>query len=105
MDNLKLLGKRIKELRGKNKLTQDKFSEIIGLDVKQISNIETGACFTTMAMLEKMAECFGVEVSELFNFSHLKSKKELVPILIKRLKGASEGEIQLIAKIINSVLR
>ncbi len=104
MDNLKLFGKRIKELRNAKGLKQETLGEIIGLDVKQVSNIETGTCFTTMSTLEKMAECFEVELFELFNFSHLKTKEELIPALTEQLENSTEKEVQLITKIINSVL-
>ncbi len=103
MNNLQLFGKRIRELRKNKSLTQEQLAEIIGLDVKQISNLETGGCFTTMSTIEKLAICFNCEISQLFNFSHHKTKEELVPVLIDKINNASEKEIQLIAKIINYV--
>ena len=104
MNNLQLFGKRIRELRKQKSLTQEQLAEIIGLDVKQISNLETGACFTTMSTLEKLAHCFDCEIYQLFNFSHFKTKDELAPILIDKINNAEEKQIQLINKIINYVL-
>lgn len=104
MDNLQLFGKRIQELRKAKSLTQEKLAEIIGLDSKQISNLETGNCFTTMATLEKLAEIFECEIYQLFNFSHLKSKKEIIPDITKKLNSANEKEIKLISKIINGIM-
>ena len=104
MNNLQLFGKRIRELRKIKSLTQEQLAEKVGLDVKQISNIETGCCFTTMATIEKLAECFESEIYQLFNFSHLKSKDELVPVIINKINNASEKEIQIITQIIDSVM-
>ena len=46
MNNLVLFGKRVSELRKARKLTQEQLAEIVGLDSKQIGNIETGYSFS-----------------------------------------------------------
>ena len=75
--NLKLFGKRIKELRKSKKLTQEQLGVIVGVDYKQIGNIETGTYFTTMATLEKIALALEVSIDELFNFYHHKNRESL----------------------------
>lgn len=75
MNNLKLFGKRIKELRKKKKLTQEQLGELVNIDYKQIGNIETGTYFTTMPTLERIAAALEVEIKELFNFQHNKNKE------------------------------
>ena len=77
MGNLKLFGKRIKELRKSKKLTQEQLGVIVGVDYKQIGNIETGTYFTTMATLEKIALALEVSIDELFNFYHHKNRESL----------------------------
>ena len=104
MNNLQLFGKRIRELRKAKSLTQEQLAEKIGLDVKQISNIETGVCFTTMNTIEKLADCFDCEIYQLFNFSHLKSKENLISVLTDNINNASEKEVQLISKIVTSII-
>ena len=52
----KLFGKRIRELREKNNLTQEKLAEILDLDYQTISRIETGYYFTSYENLEKFAK-------------------------------------------------
>ena len=54
MNAQELFGKRIKELRKKNKLTQEELSEMLGVFPKQVGNIETGTTFTTMNNIEKI---------------------------------------------------
>lgn len=104
MDNLQLFGKRIRELRKLKGLTQEQPAETAGLDVKQISNLETGNCFTTMQTIEKLADCFSCEIFQLFNFAHLKPKDDLIPVLNKKILRAEEKDVQLIAKLISCVL-
>ena len=105
MNNLVLFGKRVRELRKARKLTQEQLAEIIGLGSKQIGNIETGAGFTTMATLEKLAKVFGIEMFQLFNFSHNDSRENLEQDLIALIKHSSDEDLRLISKLVNSILK
>ena len=77
MNTLKLFGRRIKELRKKFGYTQEQLSEKMGLFQKQIGNIETGTCFTTINNLEKLTEIFDVEMKDLFDFNYLQDRNVL----------------------------
>lgn len=74
MNSLKLFGKRLKELRKINKLTQEQLSEIIGLDPKQICRIENGACFTTFETLQKFQK-FLMSKFQIYSFLNIKNQK------------------------------
>lgn len=103
MNSLKLFGKRLKELRKINKLTQEQLSEIIGLDPKQICRIENGACFTTFETLQKISKVFNVEISELFFYEHQKPKDALINEMNEIFQSASDDQIQLIYKIVKAI--
>ena len=105
MNNLKLFGKRIKELRKQKKLTQEQLGELVGIDYKQIGNIETGTYFTTMPTLEKIAKALDVEIEELFNFNHNKNKEQLLKEIKYLLDEASEEKIKFIYRIIKDILK
>jgi transcriptional regulator with XRE-family HTH domain len=60
------LGKNIKLLRARRGLSQADFSEKSGISIPFLSNIERGIKFPQPAMLSKIANALGVEVSELF---------------------------------------
>ena len=64
----KVFGKRIKELRERKKLTQERLAEKVGLDLQTISRIETGYYFTSFENLEKLANALDVTMADLFNF-------------------------------------
>lgn len=103
MNSLKLFGKRLKELRKINKLTQEQLSEIIGLDPKQICRIENGACFTTFETLQKISKVFNVEISDLFFYEHKKPKDALINEMNEIFQSASDNQIQLIYKIVKAI--
>ncbi len=105
MNNLKLFGKRIKELRKAKKLTQEQLGELVGIDYKQIGNIETGTYFTTMPTLEKIANALEVEIIELFDFNHNKNKEQLLKEISALLNKAEEEKIRFIYRIIKDILK
>lgn len=72
------LGLRIKELRVANNLTQEKLSELVGMDRTNLTRIESGKHFPNAENLEKFASALNVNVSELFNYGHLKNRDELI---------------------------
>lgn len=69
MDNKHLLGKRIKEIRKFSGFTQEKFSEMIGIETSSLSGIESGRFFPSLHVLDKMANVLKIELIEFFKFS------------------------------------
>ena len=101
----KLFGKRIKELREKNRYTQEQLSEIVDLDYQTISRIETGYYFTSYENLEKLAKAFHVEIKDLFDTKHLEETVDLEKEITKMFKQASEEEKKLIYKIVSAIIK
>ena len=71
MDTKKLLGLKIREIRRARKITQEKLSEVIGLDNGYISKVESGQNFPSLKTLEKMANALGVSISAFFDFESI----------------------------------
>lgn len=105
MDAQKLFGKRIKELRKKSNYTQEQIAELLGLYQKQVGNIETGTTFTTMSNLKKLSVIFGVEVKDLFDFSHYNSREELLNEINALLNSVSDEKLRLIYRLIKDVTK
>ena len=105
MNTLELFGKRIKELRKQNRITQEKLAEIIGVEPQQICRIEKGVCFTTMETLEKFSKVFNVTIEELFKFTHLQTKETLITTINDLFKKADEEQIKLIYRIVTDILQ
>lgn len=104
-NTLKLFGKRLKELRTKNKVTQEKLAELADIEQQQICRIEKGACFTTFDTLEKISKALNIQIDELFNFSHQNETDALLSELYELLKKAPNEKIQLIYRIVNDILK
>ena len=62
------VGKRIKQLREKNNLTQEVFAEKCGLDRTYITSIERGKRNISIVNLEKISNAFNISLREFFNF-------------------------------------
>ena len=86
MNSLKIkLGKRIQQLRKQKNITQEKFSEIIGLDITSLSKIETGRNYPSPETLQKIALGLGVEEKDLFNFNDFYSNEEYLDKIKKNI--------------------
>ncbi len=105
MNTLKLFGKRIKELRKKHKYTQEQLSEKLGLFQKQVGNIETGTCFTTMNNLEKLSDLFGVEIKDLFDFNYLQTRDDNIQKINEILANATDEEVQKYYRILAAIVK
>lgn len=101
----KKLGARIKELREKKNYTQEQLAEMLELDARSLSRIETGVSFTTIDRLKKMADIFDVELKELFATDHYDDKQQLIKKINQLLDSASIENIRTIYKIVSSMLR
>lgn len=62
--NLKV-GQKIRLLRKRKKLSQEKFAEICGLHRTYIGSVERGERNITLVSLEKIAKALNVDVSDL----------------------------------------
>lgn len=104
-DTKKLLGKRIKELRALKKMNQSGLAEIIGIEPRSLSKIESGYHFPKDEHLEKLACALDVEVKDLFTFSHIKDNDGLILDINNLLKSASENQLATAHKIIEALLK
>ena len=65
-DNLKKrMGKRIKFFRKKRNLTQEKLSEMINVESRHISRIETGSQAPSLKILNEICNVLGIEFEDL----------------------------------------
>lgn len=96
------LGKRIRELRKKNNLSQEMLAEIIDMDTPNLSNIERGKRFMTAETLEKFAVALNTTERELFDFSEFEPNlyyKKDIEILLRDL---SEIDLEFIFNVIKN---
>lgn len=103
MDNKKLLGKRIKEIRKKLGYTQEQLSELIDIETSSLSGIESGRFFPSLHVLDKMSSVTGIELVEFFKFTTVDIPEnidnEIERIIAQQDKSAKE----LIYKVLKSL--
>ena len=82
-----LLGKRIKELRKQQNLTQEQLAEKMNIDQRNLSKIECGNNFITSDTLSRIVSALNIEPSELFTFKHLQEESILQEELLSAIKN------------------
>lgn len=93
-----LFGKKVKELRKQNNLTQAKLAEMVSVDDKHISCIESGKNFPSPDLLERIASALDIEVKDLFEFYHLQDSNNLKQDIISMLNKLNQEELILLYK-------
>ena len=104
MNLKKDFGQRIKELRINKGITQYQLAEIVGIDPKHMSHIETGRSFPKADLIEKFAEALDIEYTLLFKTEHLQDRKFILNKINNFLKNATNEQIRTFYKIIESLL-
>lgn len=104
MDIKVLLGKRIREYRLKHKLTQFQLAEKLGIDDKHLSRIELGKNMPQSSTLQRLAEVFGIEVKDLFEYSYLKPVNEIKSELLGIINDLPDEQLIYAYKYIKSFL-
>lgn len=99
-----VLGKRIKSLRMKCGLTQDRLAENANLSLKHLGEIERGRTNPNLLSLERIAESLDIPIGELFDLEHEQIPLELLRReLIEKIETAVESECRLLYRMIKSI--
>lgn len=77
------LGKKIKEKRIQESLTQEQLAEKIGISPKSLSQIELGNNFISADNLEKICLALNVQVKNLFDFDNDNTEDKMQYVLNK----------------------
>lgn len=99
-----LFGRRIKEYRKKRDLTQSELAELVNVDNKHISCIESGKNFPSPDLIERLATYLEVEPKDLFEFYYLQDTDDLKTDIISMLDKLNEEELSLTHKYVRTFL-
>lgn len=103
MDTKRLIGLRIKELRKHKGLSQEKLAEIMSISPKYLSNIERGKENPTLDTFIKLANALNIEISEVFNYSHERSSKELRNFIMDLIKDGDVKQLKLFVEVAKAI--
>ena len=86
MNKKELLGKRLRELRKRKGINQEKLAELIDVDPTTISNIENGKNYPSMINLENLLNVLDCSFIEAFDFEHKNTDADLLTQINQKLK-------------------
>lgn len=92
MDDRKLLGQRIKELRQARGWSQEELAERMESGAKYVSSLERGRENPTLEMLINVARTLKVEPVDLFNYAWLRLSESEIRKKIKALADRADGD-------------
>ena len=90
-DNKFQIGQKIKEIRKKSRLTQEFFSEKIGIEPSSLSNIENGKSYPSMQTVLNIIETFSIRPEDFFDFDYKFST--IIDEISLELIGENENSI------------
>lgn len=99
----KSVGRRIKEIRKKKGLSQEKLAELVDIEQNTLSCIETGNNFCTAETLEKIINALEIDPAELFDFGHQKDNETLLQEINSMLKKTPD-KIPEVYKVIKAII-
>lgn len=103
--NIKVLfGRKIREYRKRKKLTQAELAELVNVDDKHISCIESGKSFPSPDLIERLSIALNIEPKDLFEFYHLQDEADLKKDIILMLEKLNKNELELAHKHIRTFL-
>ena len=106
MEEIRLFGMRIKELRKVRKLSQEQLAEKADISSKYMSRIEMGQHFPSLDILTKLADSLHVELKDFFEFAHeVKDAEELKESLNELLNEADEEKLRLALKVLIAIVK
>jgi transcriptional regulator with XRE-family HTH domain len=99
------LGRRIRSLRRSRDLSQEGLAEKAGISYKHLGEIERGKANVTIDIVERIAAALDMEMVELFDYEHEGEVKELSRKINGLIKGASEGELRKVLRVLRAITR
>ena len=90
MNKKEMLGKRLRELRKRKGINQEKLAELINVDPTTISNIENGKNYPSLINLENLLEVLDSSFLDAFDFDHKNDSENLLNQINQKLKNNPE---------------
>lgn len=97
-----LFGKRVKEIRESKNIKQVELANMIDVEATNLSKLEKGIHLPKEENIKKIADALQVDICDLFNFGHIKTRKELMSDIKQILADATDEELRFFHKILVS---
>jgi len=97
------LGARIRELRGRARLTQQQLADLTGKSPEAISNLERGKAIPSVATLQVFANRLGVSLKDMFEFDR-RARGDSASGLHAKLDLLTKGDRELVHDFVDMLL-
>ena len=104
MNTKEMVGVRIRDIRAKNRITQEQLAEKMGISSKYLSSIERGKENPTLNTLIRLAEGLDVDLGEVFQDLEMEDPAKRRELALDMVRNADEDQMQMIAKFLGAVL-
>jgi transcriptional regulator with XRE-family HTH domain len=103
-DELTLVGRRVRELRKRRRLTQEQLAKLAGVHEQFVGAIERGRANPTLKALTKLAAALGVSLADLVDYeAGSGDPKQIRKLLREAIKQAGDQELLLLYRIHRSL--
>lgn len=103
-DFSKTLGKRIRQIRKNRGYTQEGLADLVGTSQGHLGKVERGEVQVGTEMLQKLATALTVEVGHFFHGPKNIPREILMQRTTSMLERASDKDLHLIFKIVDSIV-
>lgn len=93
MDIKKIFGQNVKKYRKISGYTQMQLAEILDIEQKHVSFIESGNSFPSAGLIMKIADKFGIPPKNLFDFEEPLTINQLKQNIIYMVNNSSDEDI------------
>ena len=99
----KRLGKRIKDLRIKQNLSQQELAELAKIDQRSLSHIECGDTFPSKSLLD-LSNALQIELKDLFDFDYTEvTTDNMLEYINNNIKNLPKETITVIYRLVKSL--
>ncbi len=104
-DTRKLLGENIRRIRWSKNMTQEAFSEKIGIEPSSLSNIENGKSLPSTQTILNIQQQFDVSPNDIFDFDidYVKSAQNLEEEIVNSVKAFDVEKKRVLYKIVKAI--
>jgi len=104
-DLKKILGGNIRRIRKSHNLTQESFSEKIGIEPSSLSNIENGKTLPSTQTIVNIQQEFSISPNEILeiDYDYLKNSKYLEDAIFRTVKKFNTETKRVLYKIVQAI--
>lgn len=99
------IGEKLKELRYRHGVTQDRLAEILGVSSQSVSRWELGTCYPDLELLPVIANYFDITLDDLVGMSKLRSEEMRNGIFTEALDYERQERWEDAVKVLRNALK